>query len=57
MRPLRSSEKDNKIIVLIYIDDIFIMSLNKDSVEVIKYLLNDKFNMTDLDECIYYLNT
>ena len=57
IKPLKSSEKDNEVIISIYINDILIMSLNKDSVKAVKHSLNNKFNITDLDECTYYLNT
>ncbi len=57
MKFLRSSKKDNKIIISIYVDNILIINLNKDSIEAVKHSLNDKFNITDLNECIYYLNT
>ena len=50
-------KKDDKVIVLIYVNDILIMDLNKDFIKTVKYSLNNKFNITDLDECIYYLNT
>ena len=56
-KSLSSLRKDNEVIILIYVDDILIIKLNKDFVETVKHSLNNEFNMTDLDECTYYLNT
>ena len=43
--------------MLIYVNDILIMKLNKDFVETVKHSLNNKFNMMNLNKYIYYLET
>ena len=44
------------IIIILYINDILIIDLNKIDIQRIKKTLNNKFYMFDLRSYVYYLN-
>lgn len=48
--------KKKNMWVLIYVNDLLIMSLNKRLINIIKLQLSETFHMTDLGLCSFFLN-
>ena len=44
------------IIVILYMNNVLIIDLNKIDIQRIKKALNNKFYMFDLRSCVYYLD-
>ena len=59
--PIESNESvfmdvKEDIIVALYVNDVLIIGLSKTGIQRIKKALNDKFHMSDLGPCAYYLD-
>jgi hypothetical protein len=46
----------NDIMIVIYVNDLIFTELNLATIFKLKNVLNDRFEMSDLDSCIYYLD-
>ncbi len=46
----------NDIMIVIYVNDLILTELNFATIFWLKNALNDRFEMSDLDSCIYYLD-
>ena len=44
------------IIIALYVNDILIIDLSKIDIQRIKKTLNNKFHISDLKPCVYYLD-
>ena len=47
---------NNKIIIVIYVNDFFIVEFNKKFIQQIKQTFNERFQMTNMNSLVYYLN-
>jgi hypothetical protein len=46
----------NNIMIIIYVNDLFFTKFNCAIIFWLKNALNDRFKMSDLNSCIYYLD-
>ena len=47
---------NDKIIIVIYVNDLFIIEFNRKFIDQIKQILKARFQITNVESLIYYLN-
>lgn len=51
----KKQEGDDKMIIVVYVDDLLVTGSNTDMIEKFKQQMNKKFEMTDMGKLCYYL--
>jgi hypothetical protein len=46
----------NQTLIIIYVDDLIMTKLDSNTISILKRVLNEQFEMSDLDLCTFYLD-
>jgi hypothetical protein len=46
----------NQMLIIIYVDDLIMMKFDSNAISILKRALNEQFEMSDLNNCTFYLD-